>query len=318
MLGVYNYKGGAAKTTTAVNLSAVLAHTLGKRVLVVDADPQCNLSSFFFPELQPTDDVEDPIDAVADATAAADALAAAAAAAPVEDFPLAPDSLPRVICSPLMDAKPLPLSELRQGFCAASPNLHTFLRATMLSGSPDIDEDGLIDQIQTRSVWPGFDHDSSTLYLLPGSTRIVEFERQANSIEDWKYLLVIGALRRLINHIMKKKNIDFAIVDFGPSSSLLNLTWLSTLDCILPCCFPDYYNLSSLDGLLTTVLPHLRDIRHANMSRERERRDRILAQFREPRDREKFKKYEVAVDESVYSKFEPMWSCRTSRRLAAK
>ena len=33
--------------------------------------------------------------------------------------------------------------------------------------------------------------------------------------------------------------------------------WLMTLDYILPCCYADYFNMSSLNGLLFEVLPDI-------------------------------------------------------------
>lgn len=45
-IAIINQKGGVAKSATTLNLAAILAHDYHKRVLVVDADSQCNTTEF--------------------------------------------------------------------------------------------------------------------------------------------------------------------------------------------------------------------------------------------------------------------------------
>jgi cellulose biosynthesis protein BcsQ len=54
-IAVFNHKGGVGKTTLTVNLAAALAED-GKRVVLLDSDPQCNLTSYLL-----QDDVVDEL-----------------------------------------------------------------------------------------------------------------------------------------------------------------------------------------------------------------------------------------------------------------
>ena len=49
-IAFFNNKGGVGKTTLLCNLAGYFSIKLGKKVLVIDADPQCNTTSYVLPE----------------------------------------------------------------------------------------------------------------------------------------------------------------------------------------------------------------------------------------------------------------------------
>ena len=87
-LAIFNHKGGVGKTTLTMNIGAALAKR-GRRVLLVDTDPQCNLTSYLV-DSEVVDDLLDQSDGPDGQTVwsavkpVSEALGGVSAVAPIE------------------------------------------------------------------------------------------------------------------------------------------------------------------------------------------------------------------------------------------
>ena len=61
VITLYNNKGGVSKTTTLFNVAVYLATRSRKKVLLVDCDPQCNLTELFFASTDLLDQLDTPL-----------------------------------------------------------------------------------------------------------------------------------------------------------------------------------------------------------------------------------------------------------------
>ena len=152
VIAMYNYKGGCGKTTTCINLASVLVHVLKKKVLLVDCDPQCNLTSFMYPD--PPDPDSDNGEDDGDSQMTDGDEAGSNGAAAVDGNVAGTGQLPRVRTVPLA-AEPcqqLPLDILTSGQSEMTPHIHDFLSGLMSFADTNYLNNENFDKIQRRSL----------------------------------------------------------------------------------------------------------------------------------------------------------------------
>ncbi|MDJ0822097.1 MAG: AAA family ATPase, partial [Paracoccaceae bacterium] len=146
-LAFFNHKGGVAKTTSAFNIGWKLAE-LGKRVMMVDCDPQCNLTGLVLEYSQE------------------------------EEYPFEGrrDQPPRNIrdgLAPAFDARPVPLEPVQLQTVAARPNLF------VLPGHV-----GFSENESTLSIAHELSSSLTAFQNIPGSLRhLINITADANDID---------------------------------------------------------------------------------------------------------------------------------------
>ena len=192
-IALFNHKGGVSKTTTTFNLGWMLAHK-GKRVMIVDCDPQCNLTGMVL-GFRDTD-----------------------------------------VFAAIYESKPEKARNIRDGLAPAFESRPVPLESVIcepVKGQPN-------------------------MYLLPGHIGFAEYEVVLGMAQELSSSLVSlqnlpGSLHYLFMKTAKKYEVDFILVDMGPSLGPINRNLLMTSDYFIVPMFPDYFSMMATESLASIL-----------------------------------------------------------------
>lgn len=197
IITLYNHKGGVSKTTTTFNLAHYLAST-GKKVLAIDADPQCNLTELMLaPVLADLDEVE---------------------------------------------------RQSGQEQKLSGTSLLEILIPRLEGEIPQID----LKSVKTISI-------KENLELLRGDVALSSIEdalaeahiqRFSNKTHEKRTYVALGDL---LDRYGREKQIDYILIDVGPSSGALTRSCFLTCDGFFVPTSPDRFNVQAI-GTLTSII----------------------------------------------------------------
>ena len=196
-IALFNHKGGVSKTTTTFNLGWMLAHK-GNRVMIVDCDPQCNLTGMVLGLRGSKFKINEGFQAIYESEEIRDIYRGLAPA-----FESRPVLLEPVVCEPVKG--------------------------------------------------------QSNMYLLPGHIKLAEYEVVLGMAQELSSSLLSlqnlpGSLHYLFMKTAKKYEIDFILVDMGPSLGAINRNLLMTSDFFLVPMFPDYFSVMAAESLASILI----------------------------------------------------------------
>lgn len=227
----FNHKGGVAKTTNAFHLGWKLAER-GFKVVLVDADSQCNLTGMAMginsidvasvgtesgDELIPDEQAESFEQSQKDA---------------IEFWETVSDNNIFSALSPVFNSEPVPLKPVN---C--------------------IKVDG-----------------NENLYLLPGSLDFASYESDLALAQSLQGALgsqrnIPGAINALLRRTGDEIGADFMIVDVSPSLGAINQNIVSVSDQVMIPCSPDFFSQMALRSL-ASILPSWKEAAREMASRK--------------------------------------------------
>lgn len=222
IITLFNHKGGVAKTTNAYNLGWKLANS-GHRVVLVDADSQCNLTGMAMGLLGEGD-------TGSDSASDSDSVHEGAEESPNEDYQ--------------------ELQQKNRSFwqSVAENNIHSALKPVFMAEPRALEP---VDCIPVKG--------NDGLFLLPGSLDFANYESdlalaQALQGSLGSHRNLPGAIRALLELTAEHMAADYLIVDLSPSLGAINQNIVSISDQIIIPCAPDFFSVMALESL-ASVLP---------------------------------------------------------------
>ncbi|WP_180802165.1 ParA family protein [Kytococcus schroeteri] len=243
IISVFNHKGGVSKTTTVFNLGWKLAQR-GHRVVLVDADPQCNLTGVALGLNKMWPDNDRPSFEVEADDKESEAFSANQENA--SDFWA--QNFDRTLFGALQPA------------FESQPKLLEPVDCLKL------------DQCKNLFLLPGH------LRLGEYETTLAVAQELAGSLSALKNLP--GALHYLVSETARQLDVDYVVVDMSPSLGALNQNIVAVSDLLVVPAAPDFFSIMAFRSL-AGVIP--RWIRWAQLASQNDILAEATYPFPEPR-----------------------------------
>jgi len=208
IISIFNNKGGVGKTTLAYHLANILAE-MGKRVLILDLDPQCNMSLYGMPE---------------------------------EDLETIWKAEESIIENGFDSAKRQMTEAEFNNLFKTTRTIH-FLLKSVEEGISDFDE-----LPPPFSVAFNLDLIPSRLTLFMYENRIAE-RWTGMFLGEPLSIRTVTRIRKLAELYSAKHQYDFVIIDTSPNLGALNMVIISTVDGFIIPCLPDMFSLYGMKNI---------------------------------------------------------------------